>query len=373
MNPAQQQQESEARPERLGDTSMEDVLSEEFDRMAAEDAGESEEVTEESGEEVEAQSEATEEAAPEETASQEEQEGEGEQELSVEEELAYDEPAPERWPAEMKEAYASLTPQMKQALMENVFKPMQRQYTQGTQELAETKKSIEPMLQTLHQYQNDFERMGMNPTQAFQQQVAWAAHFARVGPQQGIADMQAAYGLNKAEQGQQEEQYLTPVERDMKAQLTALQEQVQQTSQGQKQYLEQQQQSHQQAWENEVRTGLHTFINETKDGKPSHPHVEKVAPAIAGLIRGGLVRKVDDMGNRVSIRDQMQQAYDMAVNLDPSIRTAISGKKQVRNAQAAQEVDVVATTPGAEAPVTSDRPIAEDINDLFDKLNRRVG
>jgi hypothetical protein len=341
---------------------LEDQLSEEFDRM---EAGESEEEIEEVEETAEAEAEEVAEAeAAEEQAVAEEEQQEAE-------DSGYTEPAPERWPAEMKEVYNQLPPNARKMMMEQVYKPMQAQYTKTTQHLAEQQKTINPMLETMQQYRNDFERMGQDPVEAFRTQVAWAAHFARVGPQQGLKDMQAAYGQT-APEGQQDEPYLTPVERAMKADLDALKQQLHLNTQGQDAYLRQQQEQQQQAYVNGVRNELQSFINEQKDGKPAHPHVEKAAPAIAGIIRGGLISKTDQYGQPVSIRDQMAQAYDMAVRLDPSLARATGDTGQVKRAKAAQEAEVVANNPAGTAEVP-EMSIEEQLDAEYDRMARRTG
>jgi hypothetical protein len=368
-SPAEKQQESEA-PE-AQDMSVEEQLSAEFDRMEAESEGETEH------EEIETTAEAeeteTEETEAEEKTSVEEEEAQAVEEQQEAEESGYTEPAPERWPDEMKEVYNKLPPEARQLMMEQVYKPMQRTYTQTTQELAARQKALNPMLQSLDQYRNDFERMGVQPEEAFRTQVAWAAHFARVGPQQGIADMQAAYGMDTKPAGQEVEEYLTPVERSLKADLNELKQQLGQTSQAQQGFVQQQQQQQQIAHAQAVQSELQGFINEQKDGKPAHPHVEKVAPAIAGIIRGGLINRTDDYGQPVSIRDQMAQAYEMACRLDPSINTATPGKKQSARAIAAQESSVVSTGTDDDNENRGQLTVEQQLEQEYDRLNRRVG
>jgi hypothetical protein len=211
----------------------------------------------------------------------------------------------------------------------------------------------------------------MDPVQALQHQMAWAAHLAQVGPEQGLKDMQAAYGLQPAgQQDSPEEEYLTPTERMLKADLDALKQQLGQTSSQQQSWQEQQQQQQQQAYVSAVRNELNAFCNEQKDGKLAHPHIERVAPAVAGIIRGGLIPKVDDYGQPISIYDQMKHAYNMACRLDPSISSASgTDRGQVKRAAAAQRSGVVAKSPAGHSD-TPDKGLGESIEDLYDKLAR---
>jgi len=354
-----------------------DAIADTFDELEAKaEAAEVEEVAEvvdEIEEEAEAEIEtAEEEESAEEAIEVEEPTAEAEEELDPTVEEEYNEAAPERWPDEIKEAYSSLPPAARRAMLEGVFKPMQRQYTQSTQEIAGMKQTLGPMIQQMDQYSNDFQRMGIDPQDAFRRQMAWAAHFARVGPEQGLQDMSAAYGLDQQPAGQQEEEYLTPVERAMRQEIGELRETVNQGQQHTERQQYDQQQNAQQQYVQQVQGGLQTFINEQNDGSPAHPHIEKVAPAMAGLIRGGLVNKADEYGQPVPIRDQVAQAYAMACDLDPSIRTAIPRKRQVARAKAARDVGVVTRIPGGSVDV-DERSLAEEIESTYDMLNKRVG
>ena len=369
MTPENTQQESESLQERISSADLESDVAELYDKMAAEDEVEDvdEEVAEtETEEEVEEVTAEAEDAAEEDQPPQEE-------DIEPEDTVEWDEPAPERWPAELKEVYNELPPEARQAMLEGIYKPMQRQYGQTTQELAQMRKQVEPMLEAMTQYRNDFERMGVDPAHAFRTQMAWAAHLAKVGPEQGLKDMSAAYGLDTQPQGQEEEQYLTPVERSMQSKIDELSRQVQGVGQTQHQATELAQAQAYQARYNDVQTGMQSFINEQKDGKPAHPHVERVAPAIAGLIRGGMVNQTDDYGQPVPVRDQLAQAYKMACDLDPSIRSASgTSGRQVQRAKSAQKVGVVANEPVGEADVPA-LSVAEQLDAEYDRLSRRVG
>jgi hypothetical protein len=360
---------------------LEEALAEAFDEMESDDSDVEEDVEEtEISEEVDA--EETAEADEEPVAEQEEEEVaevSEDQELKEEIEEAaesnYTVPAPERWPEEIKEVYNGLPPEARKAMLDGIYKPMQRSYTQATQDLSSKRKALEPMLEAMNQYRNDFERMGVNPVEAFRTQVAWAAHFARVGPEQGLKDMQAAYNPGAQQEEGQQSEYLTPTERALKAQLNQLQEQVQQSQTSfQEQQRMQQQQQQVQVLRGRIENDLSSFVNEkTEDGSPAHPHVEKVAGRIAGLIRGGLVPRTDDYGQPVPVRNQIAQAYQMACNLDPSIRSAAVNTRQAAKAQAAQKVGVVTKNPVSNSGVDDDLGLDDFISKQYDTMSRRVG
>jgi hypothetical protein len=358
------------------DTDTESLLAQEFDRMDSEETGEINEQEGSAESEIRSEQnaeEATETGEADQIQNEEVQTVQADEEQQSAEQSGYTEPAPERWPDELRNAYESLAPEQRKLLMDGVYKPMQRQYTKSTQELADMRKSVDPYVKSLDHYRNDFERMGVNPEQAFQTQIAWAAHFARVGPEQGLNDMRDAYGLNKNDaQGKTTEEYLTPTERQMRTEIDGLRKQVAQTSDQTNNWQEQQRLNAANDHQNGVRGELESFISEQKDGKPLHPHVERVAPAIAGIIRGGLIKNVDDYGQPVPIKIQMAQAYSMAVKLDPSISNATPNPRQVTVVKNALAADVVANNPGGQGDVPK-LSIADQLEENYDKLSSRVG
>lgn len=357
---------------------LNDALAAEFDAMAADSDVEEEigdeqaEISEEGYEiDVEENDEEVSEAAEEDTVEQELKD-----EIAEASDSDYTEPAPERWPSEIKEVYNSLPPEARKAMLDGIYKPMQATYTKSTQELAQMRQTLNPMLETMNQYRNQFERMGVSAEEVFRTQLAWAAHLQQVGAEQGLRDMAAAYGVGKIDpKGQQDEdeQYLTPFERKLKADFQAQSQQLQQLTNTFQSQVQNQSEAAQAARFNEVRQGLNDFINETKDGKPAHPHIEKVAPAIAGLIRGGLVPEADQYGQPMSYRDRVANAYEMAVNLDPSLRSVSNASRtgQMQRTKAARSVDVVAKSASAQSQF-SDGNLSEDLAETFDRLSRKV-
>lgn len=357
-SPADKQQED------MNESSLEDALASQFDEMTAETEEE-----ETDGEEIpEEESEETTAEADEESEEEFEEEG-TEGEITEETEVDYDEPAPERWPDELKEAYAALTPQAKKAMIERIYKPMQRQYTKSTQEISQMRGALEPMLKSFDSHKDEFIRMGINPVEAFERQMAWAAHLAVVGPEQGLKDMSAAYGLDKQPLGQDQDIYMNPVERQLRDEQAKMRQELNQMRSSAQEQQQQTIESQKQQWANEVQNGLQSFMSEQKDGKPLHPHVEKVAPAMAGIIRGGLVNATDDYGQLIPVRDRIAQAYQMACDLDPSIRTVAPRKRQVAKARAAQNVGTVTNHPSTNESL-SDMTLEDALSAQYDRLRR---
>ncbi len=344
---------------------MEDIISAEFDKLAEDPAPEEKETT--SGEEVEVQEETSEEITEEHEAEEVKAQADEEE---VEEEPEYDEPAPARWSEEMKATYEELPPAARKLMVENIYKPMQRQYTETTTDLSKMKDKVAPLLQIMDDYGSDFERAGANPVDAIRRQAAWAQHFLKVGVEQGVEDMRKQFGIKGAD-GQAETEYLTPTERKLKAEVEDMKSILQRNEQESVQQTEQQQQEQYRAHIQQVHGELKSFIDEQKDGKPAHPYVEKVAPQIAGIIRGGLVTRVDDYGQPVPIKAQIAQAYRMACDMNPSIRSAkLTGKdaRQVEKVKAAQDVNVVTTMPSGKPSGVPTMTVEQAVNAAYDKL-----
>lgn len=286
----------------------------------------------------------------------------------------YNEPAPERWPNEIKEVYNSLPPAARKAMLEGVYKPMQKTYTQTTQDLAAQRKRLGPMLDALDQHSADFERAGVNPVEAFQRQLAWSAHFAKVGPEQGAKDLAKAYnqaGGQQADGGDKKPDiYMTPVEKAQQERLERLEGKLTARERQDQERQQQRQQDAFRAQANQVRNTIGEFANESKDGRPLHPHVEKVSGRMAGLIRGGVVERVDANGQQVPFHQQLSQAYELACrleNLQPTGHTR-TRREQVEKVTAANR-NVTSKTPGHD-PVEQTGNLADSLSDLYDRLDR---
>jgi hypothetical protein len=362
---------------------LEDALSEGFDKMAAEEEKPVvlETVAEiDNGTEVEVSEEEVEAGTETDEAQQVEAEGdqgaeevtaEGEQ-VVAEEEPEYSEPAPERWTQEMKDAYQKIPPEARKLMVENVFKPMQRQYTENTTALSQMKEQITPVLKIMEEYSGAFKDGGANPVDAIRRQTAWAAHFEKVGAEQGMADMAKSFGVENVTGGQAQEEYLTPTERRLKSDLDNVNQKLDRQTQTAANQNDQAQQEAAQRRYNEVHGELRSFIGEQKDGKPLHPHVEQVAPQIAKLLKSGLVTRSDEFGQAVPYRDQFAQAYKMACDMTPSIRSAITPnarQRQVDKAKAAQNVGVV-TTMSSKQEVKPELSVTDAVSQAFDQLER---
>lgn len=367
------------------DVSTESLIAETFDKLDADGSGDMETHNEEIGGEDNLETKTTTAAETDTTVETVEDPGSKPEDKTTEvtadpnlkEEIQdaadsdYNEPAPERWKPEIQEVYNSLPPVARKAMLEGIYKPMQRAYTESTQALKAQRDQITPILEEINKYRGQFESKGVNPIEAFQTQMAWASHLNRVGAEQGIRDMAQAYGVGAKPKSGQEE-YLTPAERGFKRQIadltTRLDGQVKTTTD----MNDQQRNDQITAQQNEVKSNLNTFINEkTDDGKLAHPHVEKVASNIAGILRGGLIPKADEYGNAIPVRDQLLKAYTMACNLDPALRTPAPNPRQATLLDNTSKAQVVTKTPAGQVSADADVPIGSFIEKEWERLNAK--
>lgn len=285
----------------------------------------------------------------------------------------FNDPAPERWPAELKEAYSELNPTAKEVFLNKLYKPMQRSHTEATQQLAQTRKQLEPIMQAYEQHKTAFDQVGVtDPASMIQQQIAWASHFARVGPERGLQDMHEAMGIQNGSQGgQDQDEYLTPTERRLQERLNDLEQQTSAQAASQHQREQQAAEIHRHAKLRNAMGALRGFAEaQTPDGQPMHPHVEAVAPTMSRLLESGMVPRVDELGASVPFEQQLGKAYEMACNLDSSVLAATPATTNSEQAAkvAAASRNVTPKAPSQAVPV--DRPLTDDISDLYDSMTR---
>ena len=370
-------EDSTAPEKQAEEVSLSDALETSYDEMSADDDRNEDEHFEDNSieEHEDAQVEVSAEGAQEDDPGQQAEGAEADQVVEAAAEITdFNEAAPERWPDEYKDYYNKLDAQGKEIFLDKMFKPMQRKFTDATQDLAAQRKALDPMMQTLQQHSQTFQQAGINPVEAFNRQMAWASHFAEVGPVKGAQDLAKAYGQaagQHEEQGSAEQAYMTPVEKAQQARLDKLEANQQSLVQQDQQRQQRQQQSIQQQRQQTVMQSIDAFANEARDGQPVHPHMERVRGQMAGLIRGGLVERVDEYGQPVPFNQQLGQAYQLACEMDPSIRQARdtrTRKQQVAKVSAANR-EVVSKTSGNDT-VVDERPLSDSLNDLYDRLDR---
>ena len=259
-------------------------------------------------EEVEEEApEVTAEAAPEEEVTGEEVETEEPLEAQI---------APHTWSDEWKQKFEAMPPEGKGVMLEmNGF--MNKAFNDKMTEVAHMKREQEGVRNAVLPHMEWLQLSGITPETAIQRALGWEKVIQAEGAQ-GLIKFAQARGidLNGAMQAQsQEQQYMTPGERQAEEKYNRLSEQFNQVQQ----YIQSQEQQQQhysleqrKAWaENE----LTTFMNAKDDtGNPIHPYFEQVAPRMTELVsqnRLGLV-----------------QAYHLAISETPEIQSALDSKRK---------------------------------------------
>lgn len=234
---------------------------------------------------------------------------------------------PHTWPAEWKETFNKLPPEAQalalrqNELMERGFQEKMGKLGRKGRELDSIERSVKPHLERL-------QRAGISPDVAIQRALGWDAYIAEHGPR-GLVDMARAYGFDPAAmQPQREEVYLTPTERQMRQQLEEMQRKLDEFGQQSRDTTQQQQERWQREREDAVAGQLHAFMSETDptSGQPKHPYLPHVQHVMARLING-------------RVATSLEEAYDMAVRLNPDIQAAL--ERQAALTTGARKVDEV--------------------------------
>lgn len=255
--------------------------------------------------------------------------------------------APAMWGPKYKEVFSKLagTPEQREYAEAwlNHYKEQQGYTTKKEQEAAELRKQFDPIREVLSPYEGHWQRQGMDTRQGLSQLLGWGQALAS-NPQQTLMELAKLYQVNLAE-AVQAQPYVDPAYQKLEQQYAQLQQQLQQVQQ----YPQQQQQA-------QMLQQLKAFETaQDEQGNPKHPHYSRVFDRMAGLARGGLAKTIEE-------------AYEMAVSLDPELQAELSQKREAeaaaaRAAEAKKAADAsrkVQSKSGG-APVLPDRGLRDDI------------
>ncbi len=213
---------------------------------------------------------------------------------------------PARWSEAEKAEFAKL-PREAQAVLAERHKAMEADYTRKTQEVAETRKSIEPVIAEFNRADPLLRHMNMTPAQFVQESVNVASNLLSTEPSQRanaiaylvqhrqvpIPDLLQALGIPTSQTG---EAQADPVVLQLRQTVTGLQQQLRQIG-------EQRQQD-------EVQRAQAEFdaIGQTKDdsGQPKFPHFQRVSKTMLQLVA-------------TNQADTWDTAYAKAVRLDDDL------------------------------------------------------
>jgi hypothetical protein len=258
-----------------------------------------------------------------------EQEGDDEQtEGEDDEESDGPEPIepPSNWPAQERQFFANLPPQLQHAYMDRA-RAMTADYTRKTQAMAQERQRYQQFDQVIAPHVRGWALNGMAPAQAVSQLIE-LSNFASQSPQEFIKYFANLRGVDLAQmvQGSQDE-YIDPQVAALRQPLAQVQSQLNQLSQQQLQWQREQEAQQVSQARGTISSALDTFASQTgRDGKPLYPHFDEVAETMAAYVNGG-VRNLD-------------QAYRMACQANPQIAARITARNRAsENARRKREAE----------------------------------
>lgn len=226
---------------------------------------------------------------------------------------------PERWSEVDKAAFAKLPPDAQAMVLER-NKAMEGDYTRKTQELAETRKQIEPLLSSVSQWSPYLQSLNVTPEQAFQQMLA-TEYTLRTGTpeqrQQALAYLAELYAvpLPQSSAGNDGENLQPdPHVQQLRHELSSLKQLLAQRD------VESRARERQQA-ELEFES-----VGRAKDesGNAKYPHWDRVKASVVQLVATGQA-------------DSWDAAYQKAVRLDDDLYKQIVEAERKRALEAAEK------------------------------------
>ena len=212
--------------------------------------------------------------------------------------------------------------------------------TQRNQEYADFRRNAEPLLDVIKPYSQYWAQQGMSPAQGITQVLSYADALSN-DPASVIPQLAQMYGVD-LHQLVAEQPYVDP-------QTTALQQRIAQLEQA----AQMQQQQQQQYQQNRIAQEIQAFQSAVDEqGNPKAPHFDRVFDRMLGLARGGLAQSIED-------------AYRMAVSLDPELQAEIAQANAAREAaaRAAEAKKAVEASKTVQGKATGDVPPAMTLRD----------
>lgn len=246
----------------------------------------------------------------------EEEDGEGEDEDDGVEPI---EP-PSNWPANEKQFFKALPPQLQQAYMARA-QHMVADYTRKTQALAQRGRQIEALERVISPHVQGWRLNGMHPDQAIAQLIE-LSNFATNDPKGFIKYFSNLRGVD-LNSFTQEQEYVDPQVAALQRPVAEVQARLNQLTQQLQQSQEQQQQQAYSAAFNSTNAALDDIASQTdQTGKPLYPFFNEVEGDMAALIESGYARSIPD-------------AYRKAVKLNEQVSAKISARSRAEeNARA---------------------------------------
>lgn len=219
--------------------------------------------------------------------------------------------APARWTEADKAKFAAWPRETQEAVLER-HKAMEADYTRKSQDIAEFRKSAEPLVQAVQPYQQYLDQLaptlGMSPPQMVNAMLGFDYRARSGTPEQkvaALAELASSYGID-----------LAAMSRGEGAQPNPLIDNLRQTVSQLTQRVTQFETQHEQQTVQQISNEITAFENaKNADGSPKYPHYQRVRGIMGNLIGqdGGL---------------SLEQAYESAT---APIREAVEaelGKRQ---------------------------------------------
>lgn len=240
-----------------------------------------------------------------------------------------------RWPAEFKAEFAKWPPEVQKAFKDRDG-ATEAEYTRKTQELAETRKAVEPLIQEVGKWSPYLRQLGLTPDQAFTQMLTTEYTLRTGTPEQkaqSLAYLAQLYGValpnQTAGDGQQPDPAITQLHRTV----SGLQSQLRQI--GEQNVL------------NERQRAQAEFdaLGQAKDvsGQLKFPHFERVSKTMIQLVASGQA-------------DTWDTAYSKSVRLDDDLykQTVEAERNRVAAEAEKQRLEAVDKANKARPVKTSD-------------------
>jgi hypothetical protein len=252
----------------------------------------------------------------------------------VEEPEASDDPqlAPHTWSEEWKGDFNALDP-AGQKLMLKVNGEFNKAFTQNMTQLAGVRREQEGIKNAVQPHSDWLQRAGLTPEIALQRALGWERHIM-ANPVQGAIEFLQARGVDLGQVTQQlqppeNEQYLTPSERQQRSEMNQTGQALQQVTQR----LDHMQNSQQNAWQQQTydhyQNVLGNFIQATDDaGSLTHPYMEHVANDMTEMVYAARQRGEEP---------NLERIYEDAVWKNPTTREAQLKNWQTNQAQKNQQ------------------------------------
>jgi hypothetical protein len=272
--------------------------------------------------------------------------------------------APYSWPAEAKAKWASVPPELQSIVSKRETEAQQAISRLGNDKvtLERQVKAYEPINQLLQARQQDFARRGIAPAQAFAALLN-AQDMLEADPVNGLTQLGLSFGidLRGVFSGQQQQAGVDPQVVQLTNTVARLQQQIAQT-----QSTVAQRETAEQARLREAEQAQATQLSDTiHDFSKDKLYFEDVRPLMATLLSGGQAKTLDE-------------AYDMAVNANPTIRQRIQSDQRKadedkRTAEAKAKADAArkAASVNVKSALSSPNPktMEDDMRDVYRRLN----